>query len=730
MIDIASKYINAGLSILPVNPETKAPTVPKWQQYQREKINPTEFENSNGIAVICGQVSNGLECLDFDNHIGNADQILKEYSEIVEVEEVLTKYNLPIESSPSGGYHIFFRSKSPSGNQKLARMTGDNDRPTTVIETRGEGGYIIAAPTVGYKMQSGDLLDIPHITMEDRDILISAAKSFNKYVDKKDYSTPHINNLGDRPGDEYNNDTSTSIEEAKKILLSSGWKNHGDKNWIRPGKKKGISATFGFVAPNVFYVFSSNAYPFEETSAYTPFQILALLSYNGDFESAAKDLAKRGYGKKNDNLKVVWSTVRKETRKGNKLSPEDKNTIAETLNIPVDQVNQEITKAEKNYSEEWEYEKKPPIEKAEMFLEQRYSFRQDVISRLPYMKKAQGQWEDLNVDTIFREMLHEKIKFTMDGLKSLLRSNFVEKYNPFISYFHSIPEWDGVDHIQNVADHFKIKDDHTYFSEMFKKALVRNIACSIESENYNRLVFTLVSEEQWIGKSFFLQWLNPFGTKYYTDEMLKDNKDSRFALCENFIYNLEELDSLSRGDLGKLKATISCKGVKDRLPYASNKEYFPRTCSFWGSTNRHEFLVDDKNTRWLCFYINDIDWAYSKIDIHKLWQQAWHLYNSEDFDYNLTSEEAKKRDLTNEDYRVIDFETSMIVKHFIHSDEKWMSNAEIMEGLHTISDGKVKLNTTPQKLGRIMAQLGFQRRKAKNERGWACEIKYHKPSSF
>ena len=66
----------------------------------------------------------------------------------------------------------------------------------------------------------------------------------------------------------------------------------GSNTWQRPDKKEGISATFGRVAPNVFYVFSSNAYPFESGKGYTPFQILGLLKYNGDFKQAATDLPK------------------------------------------------------------------------------------------------------------------------------------------------------------------------------------------------------------------------------------------------------------------------------------------------------------------------------------------------------------------------------------------------------------------------------------------------------
>jgi hypothetical protein len=94
---------------------------------------------------------------------------------------------------------------------------------------------------------------------------------------------------GDRPGDKYN-ESPTAIQEMKDILMGAGWVQVDGYKWRRPGKKEGISATLGKVAPNVFYVFTANAYPFEPMKAYTPFQVLGLLRFNGDFREAVKSL--------------------------------------------------------------------------------------------------------------------------------------------------------------------------------------------------------------------------------------------------------------------------------------------------------------------------------------------------------------------------------------------------------------------------------------------------------
>jgi predicted P-loop ATPase len=726
MIKTALKYIKSGLSVIPVDVNTKQPVIP-WKEFQISLMPETQvndvFNNDTGIAVVCGDVSGGLEILDFDNHQGNAKEVFKEYCNIEDVKEIIQKYNVPFEKSKSGGYHILFRSKNSGNNHKLARKLYNN-KPDTIIEIRGNGGYVIIAPSKNYTLLSGDICNIPIITEHEREILLSAAMSFNEYIPAQHVTVNTSHNDGSRPGDEYDNSTEC-IDEAKTCLIDAGWRSTNGIHWKRPGKNHGVSATFGKVSSNVFYVFSSNAHPFDSNKGYTPYQILALTKYNGDFSECSKELYKRGYGKKNEILQVVYNKAKEAIHKGHYLSPGEINEISQKINKDYKEVEQLVKKYNKELEPEKGFASKSDIEKAEIFLRQNYDFRGDVISKLAEMRrKGTKEWIDLNVDTVFRHMQHEKIKFTIDKLKSLLKSDFVTDYNPFVDYFTNLTEWDGHDYIKQLASYIKVTNQD-FFCSMFEKALVRNIACALQPEYYNRIVFTLISEKQEIGKSYFIQFLNPFGAKYYTDETLKDNKDSRFALTENFIYNLEELDQLTKMDISNLKATISTRGVKDRVPYGSHKVYYARCCSFWGSTNRDEFLVDDRNTRWLCFSINEIDREYSqKINIHDVWSQAWALYNNSNYNYELTNIEAYTRDQINEYYRVVDFETSIIQKYFEKGDYgDFMSNADIMKKMVELTDNKVKFSNNPQKLGRTLITLGFEKARKPGQRGYRIRMK-------
>lgn len=287
MIETFKAYSAAGLACLPTKPD-KSPNCPSW----KEGVADEAAYTGGGIGVVCGKASGSLECLDFDNHFGDAKETISAFMGIEEVKAVYEKHNLVVESTMSGGFHVLYRCDTIAGNLKLARKPkqGANGKwvPDTTIETRGEGGYFVAAPSAGYKIIRGDILNIPRISPIDRDILITAAKSFNTWHEV----VPSIEESRDRPGDIFNQKVE-AVDEMRSTLTQHGWKEVREGNWRRPGKKDGISATLGKVAPGIFYNFSSNGYPFESESAYTAFQVITLLDYNGDFKAFAKELADR-----------------------------------------------------------------------------------------------------------------------------------------------------------------------------------------------------------------------------------------------------------------------------------------------------------------------------------------------------------------------------------------------------------------------------------------------------
>ncbi len=286
-------YRRAGLSVLPAIPVQKRPALSGWKRYQQQLPSDAEVEawaanKLGGLCLVCGRVSGNLELIDFDH----GGQFYGPWCE--RVGPALLE-RLVIERSQSGGMHAVYRCTEPvGGNAKLAQAADGR----VMIETRGEGGLFLCAPTPGYELIQGDLAELPVLTTQERAVLIEAAKGLNQagdgvHVESIQGCTLSPTAPCGRPGDDYN-----QRGDLRALLVKHGWRpagcrSDGNEHWTRAGKSSGTSAT---LRENTLYVFSSSAAPFEPNRGYSPFAVYALLEHNGDFEAATRDLSGQGYG--------------------------------------------------------------------------------------------------------------------------------------------------------------------------------------------------------------------------------------------------------------------------------------------------------------------------------------------------------------------------------------------------------------------------------------------------
>ena len=309
--ETASSYLVAGLSVLPAKKSKKRPAIGSWKTWSKRL--PTEIEVDawfsnphEGVCLVAGSVSGNLECIDFD-YQGEAFGAWKE-----KIPAALFA-SLVIESTPSGGKHVVYRSEGlVEGNQKLAQGVRDG-KLTTLIETRGEGGLFLCAPTPGYALEQGEYTHLAILSKEARNLLLEAARSLNEQVAAPVQESACGGALGvpaassefiTRPGDDF-----CARGDIRPILVRHGWKlcghaSDGNEHWARPGKnpREGNSAT---LKDGIFFVFSSNAAPFEPNRGYSAFQVYALLEHNNDFTAASAALFQAGYGQATDPLADV-----------------------------------------------------------------------------------------------------------------------------------------------------------------------------------------------------------------------------------------------------------------------------------------------------------------------------------------------------------------------------------------------------------------------------------------
>jgi P4 family phage/plasmid primase-like protien len=298
-----------------------------WKQYQTKR--PTEdtirawFNTGHpGLGIILGSVSGGLEMLEFEGR-AVAEKLHEEFDDIADAsglgdvwQRIKDGY---CEQTPSGGYHLIYRVTGGDvlSNTKLARRPATDDELTTkpgekikvLVETRGEGGFVVTAPSHGpvhpngqpWQLLAGHPATVATITAAERDALFSIARMLDQMPAAPEPQPPTrtdpANDLGGvNPGDDYEQRT-----DWADILTPHGWKllgQHGrTRYWQRPGKTDpGPSATTGHADDrDRLYVFTTST-EFEAERPYTKFGAYALLEHGGDHSAAAKELRRRGYG--------------------------------------------------------------------------------------------------------------------------------------------------------------------------------------------------------------------------------------------------------------------------------------------------------------------------------------------------------------------------------------------------------------------------------------------------
>lgn len=304
----ALEYSRRGLSV--VATDALKQSLVKWKDFQNVIASPEQISRmfdhpaAHGLAIITGAISGNLEVIDIDSKYDLGTHLLgRLLFDIGRSNSELTK-RLVIVQSRSGGHHLYYRCEEIEPNQPLAR------RPTTeeervihpkekikvLIETRGKGGYVLAPPSPGYKFLQHDFSKIPEISQAERNIILTSARSFNQYQEKRIERRPRkIYPSGKlSPFDDYN-----LRGDVIGLLQKHGWivvhQTPKRTFFRRPGDTdKHSSGSFNHEL-NYFSVFSTST-EFIPREGYRPYAVFAMLECEGDYQEAVKQLSKAGYG--------------------------------------------------------------------------------------------------------------------------------------------------------------------------------------------------------------------------------------------------------------------------------------------------------------------------------------------------------------------------------------------------------------------------------------------------
>lgn len=325
VLSAALAWIEAGVSVIPIRPNGMKKPLIEWKQFQgriasEQEVRAWFTDTDNGLAIICGAVSGGLEMLELEGRVLADEEAMRRLYTSIEQTAGLDIFAYLTdgyeEHTPSGGVHYLYYviDGDVPGNTKIASKpaVSPEGKPLalTLAETRGEGGYVVVAPTGGachpsglpWTLINGEPGVVPSINVQWRDRIHAAihnALDEMPVIPDPVMPTPARYDSdwqpsGDRPGDQW-----AAVTTWRDLLPLYGWQySHtqaGSDFWTRPGKdrREGISAS-SREDENLYVWSSSTGLPTEVPL--TKMYVRAYYDHGGDIGALAAQLRREGFG--------------------------------------------------------------------------------------------------------------------------------------------------------------------------------------------------------------------------------------------------------------------------------------------------------------------------------------------------------------------------------------------------------------------------------------------------
>lgn len=362
----------------------------------------------------------------------------------------------------------------------------------------------------------------------------------------------------------------------------------------------------------------------------------------------------------------------------------------------------------------------------EGFLATQAEFRKNVVTGKEEMRYPNArefvELTDRLVNSLWSRMTKEGHTVRLCDVHSVLESEFVPEFNPFVQYFHSLPEWDGTtDYIGQLAATVHVEGDAALFDNCFRKWLVATVASLMVKEVTNHEILVLVGRQGCYKTTWLARLLPPELRRYFCVRSNNGrlSKDDNLALSEFALICLEEIDELRQSELNQLKALVTLPAVNERRAYAHYKENRPHIASFCGTTNHPEFLNDPTGSRrWLPFTVKHIDDPYTHpVEYAGVYAQALSLWKT-GFRYWFDEKEIAQVNARNERFETASLEADLVLASFrVPMPDEECLFLTVGEILQHISGG-IKNPLSAVKVGLALRKAGFEHLRVSGKRGY------------
>lgn len=214
------------------------------------------------------------------------------------------------------------------------------------------------------------------------------------------------------------------------------------------------------------------------------------------------------------------------------------------------------------------------------------------------------------------------------------------RYHPIRDFLNRLT-WDGEPRIRHALHHFLGAAEDDYTEEALRLFLMGAIHRVFRPGCKFEVMLCLVGG-QGAGKSSFFRLL-AMQDAWFTDDLKRLDDENLFRKLQgHWIIELSEmLATTSARNTEEIKSFLSRQKETYKVPYETHPADRLRQCVFAGTTNRQDFLPQDRtgNRRFLPVLVDAAqaevhilaDEAQSREYLAQLWAEAMELYRSGDF---------------------------------------------------------------------------------------------------
>ena len=269
------------------------------------------------------------------------------------------------------------------------------------------------------------------------------------------------------------------------------------------------------------------------------------------------------------------------------------------------------------------------------FLRQHYVLRYNRLTdRTECAKVGEDVFQPVDnrlLNSISLQVLQAGITCWDRDVKRYVESCEVSAYHPFAAFMERLPQWDGIDRVNLLAQRVSIDK---LWVELFHRWMLATTAQWMEAcgavcpetagKRANSVAPILVSARQGLGKSTFCRMLLPQELQMYFTESfdLTNPSGAENKLASFGLINLDEFDRLPASRMPQLKNLMQMECLNIRRAYKRSGEPLPRIASFIGTSNRRDLLTDlSGSRRFICVEVQQVIDCSTPVDYGQLYAQ-------------------------------------------------------------------------------------------------------------